>query len=325
MTWAPSIDNFPPYGFTCEIFASEGKTLPLPLQPQDRPVYMDLVSDLVDELSSHVWPRYNRPSRTWVGDAKANAVELTQADFQLGEQLAEFFKAPIRSCVATGNALQQHEQFYLEEDGFVVDHQSADKDFLDWGDSFVRYDGVLPPALYKDLARDFAGDGYLTSGSLAQDLKEQMQRPRPYQMALLFGRPDYHYKYAHTACTPSMVSGHALQSAISGCYVFLKYQGVFAQFPGASDYWAQFMVDVGDRRVFAGVHYPSDSVSSWFCALRAAKVIFKNQASEARAFLWKAISQKSIVYQHLKAYAEAHRNSPHDQLLKWLEAEAQSS
>jgi hypothetical protein len=56
----------------------------------------------------------------------------------------------------------------------------------------------------------------------------------------------------------------------------------------------QYAVDMGDRRVFAGVHYPSDNLSSWLMIMRIARHVFVR--GEIKERLWRAISQQSQVY-----------------------------
>jgi hypothetical protein len=64
----------------------------------------------------------------------------------------------------------------------------------------------------------------------------------------------------------------------------------------------QFGVDIGDRRVFAGVHYPSDNMASWIMALR----LVKEEVPDQRVFrfLANAITTRSLVYQMLVASNE---------------------
>lgn len=70
----------------------------------------------------------------------------------------------------------------------------------------------------------------------------------------------------------------------------------------------QFGVDIGDRRVFAGVHYPSDNLSSWILALRLGREVFADP--RVWLFLAEAIQKRSAVYQTLvssgkSAYSDA--------------------
>lgn len=327
MPHASKIDDFPPYGFTDRIFAEVSQVPPnmeIDGKSPDLRAYIKWMNGLAGELSNSVWPIYNRETGAWEGDARNTAVDLTQADLSLHQRLAPFLDTDILCRKGPGAQPVPHRRFFEEEDGFVFDPQSLDKvrPFVKWGDSFFRYDDTLPPPFCQQLAAAFEGDGCAASASLIQDLKELMQRPRPYQMSLMLDQAEYPHEYAHTAVTPSLVSGHALQATIAGCYTFAKHKDELMARDGVG-FWAQFIVDVGDRRVFAGVHYPSDSISSWFCALRLARHIFGAEAAVIRKFLWDAIREKSAVYQAVAQHA-GEGNSPYGVLLNWLAAEANS-
>jgi hypothetical protein len=74
----------------------------------------------------------------------------------------------------------------------------------------------------------------------------------------------------------------------------------------------QFTVDIGDRRVFAGVHYPSDNLSSWYTALKLLPhVIDPSALASVRKFLWEAISLKSIVFAEIMRHINSHDRSPY--------------
>jgi hypothetical protein len=55
-------------------------------------------------------------------------------------------------------------------------------------------------------------------------------------------------------------------------------------------------VDFGDRRVLAGVHYPSDNVGSWITAMLICEHVCADGGRLGREFLWRSISTKSMVY-----------------------------
>ena len=58
---------------------------------------------------------------------------------------------------------------------------------------------------------------------------------------------------------------------------------------------SHFGMDHGDRRVFAGVHYPSDNLASWAIASDLISRIF-NYADIISPFLKDAISKRSAVF-----------------------------
>ena len=116
------------------------------------------------------------------------------------------------------------------------------------------------------------------------------------------------YVSARTGSTPSLVNGHALHALIAGCTAFIAYAEHLS--PRSVEVLQQFSVDVGDRRVFAGVNYPSDNLASWFVALNLIPYVFAGEQSEAaKRFLWSAISSKSKVFAATSAYKDAEGNS----------------
>jgi hypothetical protein len=175
---------------------------------------------------------------------------------------------------------------------------------------FMNYIAQAAP---QPLLRDF--DGLVGEGggrrgfSAALELKLRMQRPRPYQTTLLLApAAAFEYEPAVTAVTPSLVSGHALQAAMALATVVVRLEHQIQQkLPQALvEQMQRFFIHVGDRRVFAGVHYPSDNVSSWYTALRLLRrMAFDRpddpehtvlQQARARAVLWEAIERHSPVW-----------------------------
>jgi hypothetical protein len=92
-----------------------------------------------------------------------------------------------------------------------------------------------------------------------------------------------------------MISGHSLQGLI-GVGAVME-QILQSGIPFNSDSWtalSQYAVDIGDRRVFAGIHYPSDNLSSWIVLMRLANFIYRSH--EVKSKLWSAITERSLVY-----------------------------
>jgi hypothetical protein len=56
----------------------------------------------------------------------------------------------------------------------------------------------------------------------------------------------------------------------------------------------QYTADIGDRRVFAGVHYPSDNISSWFCALRMCDNMYSEVGEVAKVFMRGALAKSAV-------------------------------
>ena len=137
-------------------------------------------------------------------------------------------------------------------------------------------------------------------------------------MSMALMRP-FSVEGAKSAFTPSIMSGHSLQGLYAAPAAYLDQQQQIDVLPGARRSLAQFGVDFGDRRVFAGVHYPSDNLASWFIALKLAPPCFGAQGPSARAFMIDAIRQ-SRVHATLLQVAATNPGSPYAPLMQWLGA-----
>lgn len=324
MTQPVALATLPPYGFmNLEFLDGAGTTIPPGFMINGAPAslsqYQAWVTALAGEIGDTLWPLYDWSTGTWRGAATRNAMALTLADFDLLQSLKVNFFARIEARGPGGT----HEQFFSEEDGshlILINGQAA---VAPVGWSYGLYDDQLPSQLVDAVRREFAGAGIAASGALDIQLKQFVQRPRAYQVALLLGRPGYDHHWAKSAVSPSMVSGHALQSTVAACHVFLALGDQLRKTPGGLDHWSQFAVDMGDRRVFAGVHYPSDNIASWFCTLRLARHIFGERAGDARQFLWTALQQRSVVFDAIRRAAVT--GSPYVGPMALLKAEAESA
>jgi hypothetical protein len=131
-------------------------------------------------------------------------------------------------------------------------------------------------------------------------IKAQLLRPRPYQAAMLVGRDDLVVEIGKTAFHSAMMSGHALQGILLACSVYEDWLDQYQ--PPSTERLAalaQYAVDWGDRRVFAGVHYPTDNISSWGLALSLIPHVFRHQA-QILPFARAAIIEKSRIYKIIR-------------------------
>lgn len=98
-------------------------------------------------------------------------------------------------------------------------------------------------------------------------------RLRPFQSAFV---EDINIKtyISYAGQTPALPSGHSLQGFLFGAFIylyFIKYYELLNKIEFNEE--INLLVDVsketGDRRVMAGVHYPSDVLASWivFCCI----------------------------------------------------------
>jgi hypothetical protein len=125
---------------------------------------------------------------------------------------------------------------------------------------------------------------------------------------------------ATSAISPALISGHSFQSCLAGAAAFYNARmlGIDARIDAALK---QHSVDGGDRRVFAGVHYPSDNISSWITVMLVAPNVTPDL--DGAKWVWQAITQHSLVYKTIDAFVAANPKcayAPSMRLLKHLGA-----
>jgi hypothetical protein len=247
---------------------------------------------LVADLASLLWPTYDRARGKWTSPPDS---DLIDADFDLMKDLRLKMKEAVKGVASEPTT---HEVFYAEED----DERTI------FGARYERYDPALPVFLRESLTDILWSGCDRKMGSMHFQVKQEFQRPRPYQVAFM-QRRDFHHAWAKTGGTPSMISGHCLQGATGGCSAFLLFGRSLDSV--SLDVLKQLTVDIGDRRVFAGVHYPSDNLSSWYTAFKLLPhVVEASSVAPAMAFLWEAISTKSDVFAAIQEHADSHATSP---------------
>lgn len=242
---------------------------------------------LVRDLSAMLWPTFDETRRTWASPPND---ALIDADFTLLESLWLQLNEPIKGA-ADENTL--HGKLFDEED---------DERIL-IGAQYERYDPSFPEHLRQEHTfTNLLIDGFDRKlGSLQLQLKQRFQRPRPYQVAFLQRRARFKHLSSRLGSHPSFISGHCIQGCLGGTSAYLLI-GTVLDF-ASIDILKQFAVDIGDRRVFGGVHYPSDNLGSWYTAFKLLPhVIDSSVLPRARSFLWDAISTRSIVYRAIADY-----------------------
>jgi hypothetical protein len=282
--------KFPPWGYMDEnLLADIDPPIPLDweLENGNDPTYEQWkawVNDLVADIRSLIWPQ-----------TIATVDSLLDADFALLQALHPSMGLPINSALPT---TVQHYDFFAQED----DPNIA------FGKGYEAYDDTLPKHVMDNFMTVWTAGIADKVGSLDLQLKNAIQRPRAYQVALIQGRDTFRYRSAATANTPSMVSGHCLQGSLAGCTAFATWGGSMTS--NSVEKLQQFTMDIGDRRVFAGVHYPSDNLSSWYTALKLIPHVFVRPTDAwVTAFLWKAIDSRSMVFDAIKKHIDANPNS----------------
>lgn len=296
--------NLPPYGSPPKQIS-----MPVPYKRMEdwsgsdsewRAFYDTMVSD----IKTHIWPVWNTSTLSWDGDAAQFAQAATKAENALCIQHIQkanvLQQLPHTPQYQGPHAPKSHYWHYSVED--AIGSFGAGSKFEIKVQSFpirnvVYYDDQIVPEdmdqfFPKMFRRKYEGI-YRT--------KLEFRRPRPQQTAFIFGQEDFVWQQArsnvHTGNHPALISGHCAQGLLLMCTLVdeLLQTGTPAS-DIRLDAYAQYAVDFGDRRVFAGVHYPTDNLSSWVMVLRLIPWVFPKHGDFLQSFIREAIMTKSTVY-----------------------------
>ena len=241
-----------------------------------------------DLIADHIWPRFDRDSRLFVGKATEWAEAATAAE--IGIMILEFRQEPayldrvIASPNAVPNPSTQRYHYEIDDD--------LEKPVVS---NFDEYDRTLSPSELQQFI-PIAVRALNKKPSGLFWLKHELVRPRPLQASMILGFERFTSEVARTALHSSCHSGHCLEGLLACCALAETWWS--AETPpdqGRLDSLKQYAVDFGDRRVFGGVHYPSDNIVSWVIALDLIPHIFTN-ADRVLAFALDAIVNHSVVY-----------------------------
>lgn len=295
---------WPPYG---TMYAALDKVAQAGSLPRgfDATTWAAFFQQVRDAIADNVWPRWE--GGVWLGRAASTMGALTKVDLDLIETV--FRPMLLQPVGQSGDlALVTHKTFFNAEDDMPISGGMFE--------TVRRYLAGQPPAVAAGVVAA-AGFGLGVMGPRSLAFKRELQRPRPYQASLLLGRP-FDYELARSAVTPSIMSGHCLQGLFVATAAYVDQQQQIDQLPGARAALLAFGADFGDRRVFAGVHYPSDNVASWAIALGLAKVCFGAQATVARRFMVDAIRGSRVYLAMVQAASTT--GSPYKPVIDWIDA-----
>jgi hypothetical protein len=123
------------------------------------------------------------------------------------------------------------------------------------------------------ISLDLLNKNIFDFSSLIFELKMTFNRLRPFQSAFVENINIKTY-ISYAGQTPALPSGHSLQGFLFGAFIYLYFVKYYESLDkNQLDEEINLLVDVsketGDRRVMAGVHYPSDVIASWivFCCI----------------------------------------------------------
>ena len=283
--------SFPPYGEFARVYRESvdvtslapnawRPTLP---KPERELTWLEWRDETVKLIAATLWPQWSEAQKAWINPDHAAMEALTLADFDLFVELGQsgiFDSQPASPVAAT--SIPTHRQYFVDEDTAKL------------GDRYYFYDTTLPAAQLDKVVPDLRAALKDKAGSVSIQVKQLLQRPRAYQVAKILGR-DHKLELATTSMTSSMSSGHCFQGCLVAVGIYEAWiQRGYSPSPDQLTALAQYGVDIGDRRVFAGVHYPSDNLSSWIMDLR----LIGEVAPDKRIgkFLADAIVQRSTVF-----------------------------
>jgi len=271
-------------------------------------------SEQIEFIGQTLWPLCDVAGQRWTGKAADNMVALTVADLRILEAMRK--AAPTRpidqlpSSPLRHLGMVSHKLFFDQED----DAASGKVE-----DIRRMYDRKSDKQLFLDPIVELMRVGRTRKAppGFIYFFKGRLQRPRPYQAAMLLKNPSaagaetafaFNHEAAKTAVHPSMISGHAIQglAGLMGVAERFELDAIAVD----ADQWAwiyQLAVDFGDRRVLAGVHYPSDNLASWILALRLCAHTVPLPVAEAVQHHVARAIERSIVYRAIVDLPSAER------------------
>jgi hypothetical protein len=271
--------------------------------------WIDCRTRTLELIHKVLWPAFDT-NGTWIGPSTSFMNELTETDIRLLLDIRKRKLLDTRIDPPKASDAPTHRQLFEDEDNgkaaFGSNYSS-------------QYDAVLEYRLAERI-RDLFSTGLTTKCSRASvplQFKEVLQRPRAFQIAFLTGHRDFTYEEAESADTPSMCSGHCLQGAIGVGAVIERF--LLDNEKLKPDNWLaleQYAVDIGDRRVLAGVHYPSDNICSWLILMRIADRVYRNPLVKQK--LWHAITKRSLVYKEIQAWVKTGKGNVYNPSLSAL-------
>lgn len=301
---------WPPYGVFSGFYRTLGEgedKVMLDWRPQEPPAerlasFKTWRQSEIDLIADHLWPVFNRKTRAWDGKAADTAAAVSALEIAI---MVDRFQKPgaftldetPQTPLAIPDMPTHRRQYELE------DNRGADP--IPPAGNIGDYDSTLT-ALERDRAVDVTAHAFRGTYGIGAKIsgmfwvKTQLSRPRPYQAAMLVGRDDLVVELGHTAFHSAMMSGHALQGVLLACSVYEDWLDQYqSPSPDRLASLAQYAVDWGDRRVFAGVHYPTDNISSWGLALSLIPHVFRHH-DVLLDFARVAITEKSHVYKVIR-------------------------
>ena len=309
---------FPPYGVLNQ---NEAPNVlhQLPIDwlpaPQDKGVtiydkYIYWLNGVVEQINEVLWPTWDVEKSQWKPSRSVDHMEaLTRADFAIFEQMdRERVNRGLDRMLDSPNRAENsfsHRELFLIDDSQPPDEGASTMPILSY---YAMYDSKLSETLAKEVMPQWFNALHHKVHSTHYLVKLKLERPRACQTAMMLGYPDFINELAQTGLTPSSCSGHCLQglAGMGGVFEYFHSSGVKMDADNRGS-MGQAAVDIGDRRVMAGVHYPSDNICSWIILMNIADRVYRDPA--VKLWLWEAITERSWVYKSIVKYDSQTRNS----------------
>jgi PAP2 superfamily len=273
--------HWPPFGYMHEeyeeLFLARAIPKGLGLTQHSWDTFLDKHAEALADL---IWPRWDEITNDWCSDAaRAGMAKLTRQDIDVCVDVHE-----CRCVYPVGNKSHTHKDLFKYED-VGANFETSVRIYLQGlktGDI-----GNIITIIVDSLS------GAHEPGMLTVIFKGRFRRPRPYAAALLLGASNFkHWLMATSSLHPSFPSGHAFQGLVGVTCGWLQLDKPAQKATAAVA--QQLAIDIGDRRVFAGVHYPSDNFASWYLALQMAPLIWPSNSSDAIKFMKQAIAKSQV-------------------------------
>ncbi|MEM6550286.1 MAG: hypothetical protein AAF713_21490 [Pseudomonadota bacterium] len=277
----------------------------------------------LERVTETIWPAWRNGA--WQGGAAAGKEAATKLELEIAVGLYHGDGVNIRTLnealplrpLPGGRAVTQNWHYLIEDalvndrrNGFIAEHLNQTPSFeytssREIASNFLAYSETPEITVFEGLF-------WQRMGRIAPaifDIKDYLQRPRPYTAAMALGVEGFHWVtangFTHTGVHPSLLSGHCIQGILGGCAVFEALLEDNAEIePNLRAMIQQYMVDWGDRRVFAGVHYMTDNIGSWTLARKVIPHLFSG-ADQIEALAVDAIVGRSRVFADIVAHLPA--------------------
>jgi membrane-associated phospholipid phosphatase len=271
------------HGFACHDLSS-ANTLQIPSEisaPEaDRDAALAARNVAAKYIADTLWPVFDRRNPTSPLSKRAEA--LLKADFAILKDM--------QLEVDTSWGAEDYVAYYCDDSmfesigikprgGSLTHHRTH------FAASFGRFVG----SAFSDADLDKLDAVFLqeVSGTpnaqliswIVMSLKHMFQRPRPHQFA--FDNNDVTFKHmlSQLAHSPSLPSGHAFDAAfaaILGAELIAQHETWMSHKELLPAWAAAF----GDRRNYAGLHYPSDNWASWLTVATVIHTLFQSDIAQ---------------------------------------------